>query len=119
MVIAPRVLAGAESLLGVVVVCPVGHARAVVLGLVQLVEGGLAEGEAAEEGEELVVREVPEELVAVEEGEDAVVVVEEEDVEIVLDVDIQYTYFRQESCHFDDIPSLYALGVGYGHVTIK
>lgn len=117
MVIAPRVLAGAESLLGVVVVCPVGHARAVVLGLVQLVEGGLAEGEAAEEGEELVVREVPEELVAVEEGEDAVVV--EEDVEIVLDVDIQYTYFRQESCHFDDIPSLYALGVGYGHVTIK
>ena len=119
MVIAPRVLAGAESLLGVVVVCPVGHARAVVLGLVQLVEGGLAEGEAAEEGEELVVREVAEELVAVEEAEDAVVVVEEEDVEIVLDVDIQYTYFRQESCHFDDIPSFYALGVGYGHVTIK
>ena len=118
MVIAPRVLAGAESLLGVVVVCPVGHARAVVLGLVQLVEGGLAEGEAAEEGEELVVGEVPEELVAVEEGEDAVVV-EEEDVEIVLDVDIQYTYFRQESCHFDEIPSLYALGVGYGRVTIK
>ena len=110
---APRVLAGVVSLLGAVVVCPVGHVRVVVLGLVHLVEGGLAEGEAVEEEEELVVQEVVEELVAVGEGEDAVVVVVV-DVEMVLDVDddddVQYTCFRLASFCFNDIPYFYALG---------
>ena len=108
---APLVLAEVVSLLGAVVVCPVGHVRVVVLGLVHLVEGGLAEGEAVEEEEELVVQEVVEELVAVGEGEDAVVVV---DVEMVLDVDddddVQYTCFRLASFCFNDIPYFYALG---------
>lgn len=106
---APRELAGVESLLGAVVVCLVGHVRVVVLGLVQLVEGVLAEGEAVEEEEEPVVQEVVEELVAVGEGEGAVVVVVEEDVEMVLDVDIQYTGYMLASFRFNDIPSFYVL----------